>query len=67
MISLLYGAAASVVISLALMGVIILLTPKKGFEFLGGRPAVKCNRCGRVQLQRIKMTCVQCGNMEAKE
>ena len=64
---LLCGATLAVVISFLLMGVMILLTPKKGFEVLDERIVVKCNRCGRVQLQRSNQTCVQCGNKEVKK
>ncbi|KKN05113.1 hypothetical protein LCGC14_1090680 [marine sediment metagenome] len=63
MIDLLSVLGWSVVAALILYGVMLKLTPKKGFHVVGQKIVVKCDNCNLVQMQRMNMRCRQCGNI----
>ena len=64
--TMLYAVGCTTLLTAFLLGAYVLLTPKKGFEAVDTMMAVKCNNCGRVQLQKKNMACVQCGNIEQR-
>jgi hypothetical protein len=54
----------TVIACIVLIGLMTVLTPKRGFTVVGEMTAVECNKCGLVQVQRVNMRCRQCGNIE---
>jgi rRNA maturation endonuclease Nob1 len=63
---ILYLVGSTIVVAFILLGLMVLLTPRKGFEILGPATSVKCNRCGYILVQRESTTCPVCGNREVK-
>ena len=53
----------SIVCSLILYGLMLKLTPKKGFLIIGEKTVIKCNNCGVLQVEGKR--CRQCGNIGA--
>ena len=56
-----YVLGWSVVCALILYGIMLKLTPKKGFLIIGEKTIIKCNNCGALQMEGKK--CRQCGNI----
>ena len=52
---------SSIVVALILYGLMLGLTPKKGFLIIGERTIIQCKNCGRLQVEGKR--CRQCGNI----
>jgi hypothetical protein len=61
MIDWVFVIGSSIVVAFILYGVMVKLTPKKGFLIIGEGTIIKCENCGLLQVEGKR--CRQCGNI----